>query len=506
MTTKTKATETGTGPLFVNSLKLENFLRIEGARIEPKGNHVKIHGPNGSGKTTVVSALWWALQGADSKRWPEPLHKGAEKGSVTIELADRQGNIAFIVTRKVTEEAETLIVKAADGSKVKSPAELLKSLISSYCLDPIKFIRLRPIEQLDQLIAIMGIEPPTEKVELITGRKFPALPQESAHAYLQRLSGDDRGILYVERRDIGRTVVEKKAALDEELASLEAVGGRIGPEEKEGSAADIHREIDKLLGEEAKRAEAVQKAVEARQEHKANTDKMIAVKRDFDRSKQVIEDLDRQISELQKKRADEAEKAAQLETKIKKGSLILAELDEDADELEKAVLAMTDNKPAIADLRQKALEVESTNKGRIKRQLKAESVDKLTDDLKEAERQHGLAENALESVRQLRQHLLDGIDIGIKGLEVGIGEIRLGGVPFSQASQAQQITVACVLGMRQDPRLRLLTADDGEHLDKNSRETLFRIASENNFEVIFTSVSDEEALAFEIYNRPTLAA
>lgn len=60
------------------SLQAENVKRLTAVSITPDGNLVQISGRNGQGKTSVLDAIWWALEGAANIQ-AEPIRKGADE-------------------------------------------------------------------------------------------------------------------------------------------------------------------------------------------------------------------------------------------------------------------------------------------------------------------------------------------------------------------------------------------------------------------------------------------
>src|SRR5262249_22123608 len=146
----------------------------------------------------------------------------------------------------------------------------------------------------------------------------------------------------------------------------------------------------------------------------------------------------------------------------------------------------------IEAVRDQLKNLEESNQKVAKRKLAQDELDRLDRDFRDASAAHKASEGTLEAVRLLRVHLLDGVDLGIRGLEIGIGELRLGGVPFEQASNAEQITAACMIAMKQNPRLRLLRLDNAESLDAESRQIVFNLASKYCWQVIMTAVSNDK--------------
>ncbi len=132
-------------------LKSENVKRLNCVEITPDGNLVIIAGENANGKTSVLDSIEMALGGGNAI-CERPLHKGAKKGSTTVDMGE------IIVTRNYTAGGTTLTVAAKDGSKFSSPQTILDELVGKLTFDPLAFQRMKPEKQLDTLREMAGID------------------------------------------------------------------------------------------------------------------------------------------------------------------------------------------------------------------------------------------------------------------------------------------------------------------------------------------------------------
>ena len=206
----------------------------------------------------------------------------------------------------------------------------------------------------------------------------------------------------------------------------------------------------------------------------------------------------KRIADLQRQ-LDEAKEVQQhLCERIERGGPVVAELSADARTARQTAEQFPDPAPAIAISRQRLAGIEATNAQAIKRRIACEQLDRIAAEAKDAELQHVAADDVMARLRHLRAHLLDGVDLGVDGLEVGDGELRLNGVSFKQASEAESVRVAAAVVMRQKPRLKLMRVDKCERLDSQSMRLLLSLADANGWQVIATRVADVAALKMEI--------
>ena len=78
----------------------------------------------------------------------------------------------------------------------------------------------------------------------------------------------------------------------------------------------------------------------------------------------------------------------------------------------------------------------------------------------------------------------------VPGLAFGHDGLLLEGVPFEQASQAEQIRVSVAMGAALHPQLRVLLVRDGSLLDERSLALLGELAAERDLQVWLERVGE----------------
>lgn len=86
----------------------------------------------------------------------------------------------------------------------------------------------------------------------------------------------------------------------------------------------------------------------------------------------------------------------------------------------------------------------------------------------------------------------------IKGLSFGEGEVMFNGVPFSQASSAEQLCVSTVIACALNPKLRVLRIADGSLLDEKNLELISKIADRADMQCWIEQVSSADPLAIHM--------
>lgn len=167
------------------NLQAENIKRLVAVDITPKEDLVVITGENGAWKSSVLDSIYFALGGA-SVIESEPIRKGQEKASVTVDLGE------YTVTRKFTKKGSYLEIHSKDGQIVKSPQKLLDEIVGAVSFDPLAFINIPDVkEQRQILLTLIGVD--TDKLdkdekELREKRTLVGRDRDKAESLLKSLT------------------------------------------------------------------------------------------------------------------------------------------------------------------------------------------------------------------------------------------------------------------------------------------------------------------------------
>jgi len=449
-------------------LSVSNYKAIEALAIDVSGKDLWITGPNASGKTSAIEALWVTLKGFSRTAIPDPVRHGEDKATITATLSN-----GMKVTRVITQSSTNLRVESADGTPYKSPQAILDQLLGEYSLDPLAFINRRAQDQVDDILRLAGITPPVDEVERITGERLDVTAGETCEDYLMRLSADTTGLFYDRRRNAYRIMADKSAAADELEEELRVEGGPPGEDEGPVHTHKIIEEISQL--------------------HERNTERREA-KAEVDRLAERMEDARQKSLEKQRR-------AVEIENLLAKAQQERDDAQADWEASVSAFDAISEGykqMPVATDrIAAKKVELENaqaTNEQLAKRKRVAEMAARLVAEAKAAETDHGHLDAILNQLRALRMTILEDIDIGVDKLSVREGQLYLADTPLKGAASSEKLRVACMVAMKQKPDLRLLRVDDCEQLDSDQRAVLHGIAAKNGFQVISASVTDSDRM------------
>lgn len=97
-----------------------------------------------------------------------------------------------------------------------------------------------------------------------------------------------------------------------------------------------------------------------------------------------------------------------------------------------------------------------------------------------------------------KERMIAEAEFPVPGLAFGEDGLMFNGVPFAQASSAEQLRVSVAMGIAQNPDLRVLLIRDGSLLDKDSMAAIAAMAAKADYQVWVERVGDEDAGAVVI--------
>lgn len=105
---------------------------------------------------------------------------------------------------------------------------------------------------------------------------------------------------------------------------------------------------------------------------------------------------------------------------------------------------------------------------------------------------------ALEAIDNKKKDALASVKFPVEGLGFDDSGVTFKGVPFSQASAAEQMRVSAALAMAADPELRILQVRDGSLLDSDSMAVLEELAEKHEFQVWIERVDESGTVGIVI--------
>lgn len=412
----------------ITELRSENVKRLQAVQITPEGSVVVIGGKNGQGKSSILDSIAYALGG--EKLIPsQPLRRGEQSGRIWIQLdGDKAKGVPPLVIERRFNASGTTSLS------VKAAGGALK--IGS------------PQTLLNSLYGRSAIDP----VEF--SRMKPADQVDT----LKKLVGLDFAKLDGERKKHfdARTETNREAKRLE--ASLASTPRHDDAPEQEVSVAELMAELKK-----------------AREVNAVNEEKRQSVcdcMDSIDLTKSHIASLKADIVWFQKS---------------------LQEAEERLVAQEQALKDTRESAEAVKDVDIGSIETQIAQADAINAKVRANQFRAKTEaELAEAKAKADQLTHSIEKIDTAKELQMSAATWPIDGLGFSSEGITFNGLPFDQASSAEQLKVSVAIGLVLNPTLRVLLIRDGSLLDADSLALVAQMAEEAGGQVWVERVSDGE--------------
>lgn len=417
---------------------VRHFKRIDHVRIEPDAdtNLLLIAGQNAAGKSSLLDAMTLLLGGG--RELPaEPIRHGKSSATIEGELVGvgEVAGVKYTVTRHITKNGQRLEIVGPDGP-IKSPQTWLNKLIGSRFLDPLSFLTMPAKEQRKLLLEVCGVN-------------VDAIEAERAKAFATRT-------------DVNRDLAKAKGEYERLPAPAPSPG-------EARAMSTITGEIEQVAAEQRHIDAARSTLATRRRETEAAEQRVRQLQAELDDAKAKYES--RKIAETEA--ADLVRRTATIEQEQSITARI-AELRAEAQRAE--TFARWQAGKAATDARRKQAE------------LAIEELDQRSEMLTET----------IKVCERRKADALSAAKMPVANLEVDDDGLRLGGVPFDQASQSERLRCALGVAERLSPGLRDVWVRDGSLLDDAALDTLRELADAADCRIWIERVGERDPGAIVI--------
>lgn len=382
-------------------LTAENIKKLKVVDITPESDVVQITGKNGSGKTSVLDSIWWALTGTTNIQ-SQPIRSGETKAHIKLDLGD------IVVTRKFTEKGSTLTVENAEGAKFNSPQKMLDDLIGHLSFDPLAFSKMDGKSQYSEIKRISNISVDIDELDRLNKADFDIRTNQNriGKEYRTRAEGYKFTHAAMAAPIDVQELVQKLAQSSEHNATIDT------------RAANRAKLAQKILADQIK--------------------------------------INEMTAEIERLRAGIVADEAKLH-----GAPELPE------------------KISVEQLQVQINEANARNAEHARRIEQAEWLKKA----KEAEDKSEALTAAMAERDKVKAEAIQNAEMPIVGLTLVDGQVLFDGVPFEQASMAQQIGISVAIAMAANPKLKVIRIKDGSLLDDDSMAMLADMAKDNDYQI-----------------------
>lgn len=354
----------------------------------------------------------------------EPIRTGENETKVRVKTADPEITIR---RQRKRGKASTLVVETKDGDYKKQPHQFLSQLYSDHTFDPHAFSRMSPKEQAAKLRELVGLD-------------TTALDEE-------------RGGVFATRTAVNSEV--KSLASQLEGVVIPVRPGEIGEESDLVAISDKRRQADRLASENAgkrKTAAEILEIVEGKQRYILSLEQDLAKER---------ESLKNHVAAL-----------------LKAEALVKGLIDPDTSTIDAEIKSAREHNVGVRARMQQAALVEAAAKNRdvlkARFDVAIEKADKLTE--------------RLADIDAKKAKLLAAAQFPVPGMSIDGDKVLVNGVPFSQASTAEQLRIGLAMGAALNPTLRIVLMRDASLLDDESMALVEDFAEKHDLLVFLERV------------------
>lgn len=328
----------------------------------------------------------------------------------------------LIVERRFSSSGSTLTVESAEGARFTSPQGILDKLLGALTFDPLAFVNQEPGEQFEALRRIVPLDVDLDQLDGLNRKDFDSRTEINRQAKGLRAQAD--GIMV-------------PPTLPAEPIDTVALKDRMA------AASTTNAGIEKERG--------------VRFQAAVNIEAMVT-------------QAGRQVAEAAALRTRAAGFDADSARLIERAGAARNDLD--------ALAPLGD--PIDADaIRLELDSAEAVNRVIDKRLTKAT----LQADALALEKQSKDLTETMEARAQIKADAIAKAPMPVPGLSFGDGLITFEGVPFGQASSAEQLKVSVAIAMAANPKLRVIRIKEGSLLDDSNIALIAKTAKAQDYQV-----------------------
>lgn len=463
-------------------IKIKNLFGITETELD--GRSVEITGANGVGKTSVIDAFRYALTNQSDRSII--VHEGEKEGEIIIETDTGLS----IDRRKRTEQADYKSIKE-NGREVMSPESFLKQLFSPLQLDPVAFTLMTTKEKNRAILDLVEFDWDLNYIN----EKFGEIPSwvNYDQNILEVLSDmqSENGEWFKERQNVNRDMRNETAFIADIAKDIPEHYQADKWEAYDLGAAYKKLEQMKEFNSRIERAKLFRSSYDSKL-RQLEADKMIAVTSE---EKAVAAEREGLLSNIERMKAEikaAEEKIAGLTGKLEdKKALAESKFNEAKTKLD-ADMSVADEYLDKQPLDCTELQAEISNAETMKRHLNEyKRMKDMQDKVEELRKTSDEYTRKIELARTLPGTILENAHIPIEGLTVKDGIPLINGLPVSNLSEGEQLSLCVDVALSKPNGLQIILIDGTEKLTSENREKLYSKCKEKGVQFIATRTTDD---------------
>jgi DNA repair exonuclease SbcCD ATPase subunit len=469
----------------ITKIKIKNLFGIK--EYEADGKSVELIGKNGTGKTSVIDAIRYALTNKSDREYI--VRNGETEGEIIIET----DNGLRINRKPRTQQTDYKSIKQ-NGAEIPSPEAFLRDIFTPLQLNPIEFMNMDKNKQNAIILDMIEYPWTLQTIKEWFGEIPSWINYEQNILQILNDIQAEKGQYFINRQDINRDIRNKKAFIEDIAAGI-----------------PVNYQLEKW--ENASTGEIYTKIERIRKENQ-----------DIERAKMLKDSRD---SKVRKFEADKEIAKAALDAEFSNRE---NQIDKDIIKLQEQIKALKVEKEGLATKKQDKLAViEQTYKANIAKfdaevaeyaeylskepqditelQREVEEIEKMKSHINEYKRMVSLQDEVeelvaasqaltdkIEKARTLPGEILANCVIPIKGLTVVNGIPLINGLPISNLSDGEKLDLCIDVAIQKPNGLQIILIDGVEKLSTELKVRLYEKCKAKGLQFIATRTTDDEDL------------
>lgn len=419
-------------------LAVRNFEGLEELDMLPGDGINILRGSNGSGKTSVLEAVRVALTNRGERSML--VRHGADEGLILFEF-DNGIKGKRTINRSGRVAGPVSLIE--DSTSVSRAQAFLNKLGGGFNYNPLDFIGMTDAEQTKTLLDLIAVD--VGYGELIALSDGEALDGVDYDLHPIVVLGQIEDALMEMRRDTGRRARDLEGMADDLRAQVPSDFDRQHVESFDLESASV-----KLSSIEA------------------HNDRINVARSRIQYADAKLSKLTAQIQSLREQQQAVREEKQQL---LELLDALMSKDVGDADKIRQRISTYTKDREHLQNL---TMSEETANKARACRE------------------QYGRLTENIEAVRGKPAEILMNAKLPVTGLGIEGGKLTIHGLPISELSTGEQLSVAVQIAIATLNDLRVVLIDGAERLDPEHMNLIINELSEAGVQAFITQVTDEQ--------------
>lgn len=469
----------------ITKIKIKNLFGISETELD--GRNIELSGSNGTGKTSVIDAIRYALTNQSDRDYI--IRNGEKEGEILIEA----GADLYINRKKRTDKADYKSIKEA-GREIGSPESMLKTLFTPLQLNPVEFTQMTKAEQNRVILDLIEYDWDLNWIREQFGEIPPDVNYEQNILQVLNDIQSEKGYYFQERQNVNRDIRNNRALIED-----------ISKDIPSGYQADKWEAFD--LSAKYHELEKIRQSNDLIMRAKAFKDSFDNKMRGYEAEKEISissneraiaserESLKASIERLKAEQFATEEKLKGLDTKLEdKNRVAIAEYETKVAKLQKDIGTANEyiDKPIVDTT---ALSDEISTAEEMKRHLneyarlkaKEEETEQLTEVSNEFTRK-------IELARKLPGEILETATLPVTGLTVENGIPLINGLPVTNLSEGEKLELCVDVALSKPNSLQVILIDGVERLSDSNRDRLYAKCKEKGLQFIATRTTNSDEL------------